>query len=252
VHSRSTRRPVSNKTQLDTTIRPINSIEDAQDRLFPISVGGQKHFGDFVKRLVDFIFAAFLLIVLSPVFLAVAILIKRDSEGPIIFKQRRIGMNGKPFTFLKFRSMFVNNNNEIHKKYVTELIRNSSNSDLKGENGSFKIERDPRVTKIGRILRRTSLDELPQLVNVLKGEMSLVGPRPPLPYEVELYTVKHMKRLDTMPGITGWWQINGRCQKNFEEMIDLDLYYIEHRSIMLDLKILLRTISVVLDRKGAW
>lgn len=255
MRSRRTQYPLSKKMRSGNVVNPMESIEDVGVKIFTLPVDRpteRKPFYDVAKRLMDIVLSAILLLALSPLFFAVTLLVRHDSEGPAFFKQTRIGKNGKPFTFLKFRSMFVNNDNRIHKQYVTKYICGGSDDTLKGNSGSYKIERDPRITKIGRILRRTSIDELPQLINVLKGEMSLVGPRPPLPYEVELYSVKHKKRLTVVPGITGWWQINGRCEKDFEEMVHLDLYYVEHRSVLLDIGTLIKTIPVVLCRRGAW
>jgi len=204
-----------------------------------------------VKRMIDFVLALIGLIVLSPVFVAIAMAIKSDSEGPVFFRQQRIGRFGRPFTFYKFRTMTHGNDPAIHREYVTSLIRDES-EDLKGESGSYKIEADPRVTRLGRILRRTSLDELPQLINVVRGEMSLVGPRPPIGYEVDLYGSRERRRLEVLPGITGLWQVNGRCETTYQEMVDLDLLYIDAWSVVEDLKILGKTVGVVLNRKGAW
>ena len=204
-----------------------------------------------LKRLVDICGSAIGLALLAPWFLVIALLVKSDSPGPAFFVQTRIGRNGKPFRLYKFRSMREGNDSAIHRNYVSELIRGESEK-LRGQGGSFKIERDPRVTKLGSTLRRTSLDELPQLINVLRGEMSLVGPRPPLQYEVDLYSPYHMRRLEATPGITGFWQVNGRTERNFSEMVDLDVYYIDNWSLWFDIKILFRTIFVVLNRKGAW
>jgi lipopolysaccharide/colanic/teichoic acid biosynthesis glycosyltransferase len=147
--------------------------------------------------------------------------------------------------------MVDGNDPAIHRRYVTKLITEGS-CELAGDTGSFKIEQDPRVTRLGRILRRTSLDELPQLINVFKGEMSLVGPRPPLDYEGALYSARAMGRLECVPGMTGLWQVSGRCERTFDEMIDLDLEYKDNWSLGLDLKILALTIPVVFGRKGAW
>ena len=195
--------------------------------------------------------AAFALVVFSPLFLLIAVAVKLSSNGPILFRQPRIGQFGRRFTFLKFRSMFVNNSADIHKEYVRKLI--AGNADQKGRDGVFKITDDPRVTPVGRFLRRTSLDELPQFVNVLIGEMSLVGPRPPVPYEVEAYDVWHRRRLlEARPGITGLWQVNGRSRTKFDEMVRLDLQYARKQSLWLDLKILLRTPAVVVSGDGAY
>ena len=174
-----------------------------------------------------------------------------ESSGPALFRQERLGKNGAPFTFYKFRTMVDGNDPSIHQKYVEQLITQGSEA-AKGDTGSFKIGNDPRVTRFGRILRRTSIDELPQLINMLLGDMSLVGPRPPLRYEVELYSARAMRRLEVRPGITGLWQVSGRCQTTFDEMVDLDIEYVDNWSLGLDAKIILRTIPVVFGRKGAW
>jgi exopolysaccharide biosynthesis polyprenyl glycosylphosphotransferase len=203
------------------------------------------------KRTMDVLGALLALVVLSPVFLLIAAAVKLSSKGPILFRQNRVGQYGAAFTFLKFRSMYVNNNSEIHKEYVRKLI--AGKADQKGRDGVFKITDDPRVTPVGRFLRRTSLDELPQFINVLKGEMSLVGPRPPLPYEVEAYDVWHRRRLlEARPGITGLWQVNGRSRTKFDDMVRLDLQYARKQSLWLDLKILLRTPAAVFSGDGAY
>jgi lipopolysaccharide/colanic/teichoic acid biosynthesis glycosyltransferase len=204
-----------------------------------------------LKRVADVCIASVGIVAISPALLAIAIAIKWDSPGPVLFAQQRVGKDGRPFTFLKFRTMEHGNDPEIHREYVSALIR-AEDDELKGENGSYKIEADPRVTRFGRILRRTSLDELPQLYNVVVGDMSLVGPRPPIDYEVELYGPRERGRLAVLPGMTGLWQVSGRCETTYQEMVDLDLEYIRSWSLLLDLKILYRTVGVVFDRKGAW
>ncbi|PKQ14947.1 MAG: UDP-phosphate galactose phosphotransferase [Actinobacteria bacterium HGW-Actinobacteria-7] len=204
-----------------------------------------------IKRVADFCAAALGLVLLSPILVLVGLIIRLESPGPALFKQERLGQAGEPFTFLKFRTMVDGNDPSIHQEYVRELITQGSES-LKGDTGSFKIENDPRVTRFGRILRRTSVDELPQLINVLIGDMSLVGPRPPLRYEVKLYSPRALRRLECRPGITGLWQVSGRCETTFDEMVALDIEYAERWSLGLDLKILVRTIPVVFGRKGAW
>jgi lipopolysaccharide/colanic/teichoic acid biosynthesis glycosyltransferase len=208
-----------------------------------------------VKRAIDIAGSLMALVVLSPVFLAIALAIKLTSKGPILFRQRRIGHYAQPFTFLKFRSMYANNDPKIHQEYVSKFIagdRHTKNADAKG-NGVFKITDDPRVTPVGRILRRTSLDEFPQLINVLLGDMSLVGPRPPVPYEVEKYDIWHRRRLfEAKPGITGLWQVNGRSRLSFDEMVRLDLEYVERSSLLLDFEILLRTPRAVFSGDGAY
>ncbi len=204
-----------------------------------------------MKRVLDVAGSLFGLIVLSPLFLTVAAVVKIESPGSGIFAQERVGRNGRSFKMLKFRTMRVEASCDAHRQHMTKLITQDA-ACAKGEDGTYKMEQDPRVTRVGRVLRRTSLDELPQLVNVLRGEMSLVGPRPPLDYEVELYSPRHMRRLEVLPGMTGLWQVSGRTRLDFEQMVDLDLQYIENWSIRLDLRILWRTVFVVLTREGAW
>jgi exopolysaccharide biosynthesis polyprenyl glycosylphosphotransferase len=205
------------------------------------------------KRVFDTIVAASLLLVLSPVLLITAVLVKLDSPGPVLYRQRRIGGYGRMFTMLKFRSMRSDTGVDVHRRHVSRLIReNLGVEQLRGcEPKSLKLENDPRITRVGRIIRKTSLDELPQLINVLRGEMSLVGPRPPLPYEVALYQDWHRRRLEALPGITGWWQVKGRNRVSFDEMVSMDLYYIEHASFWLDLQVLLLTPWAALSGQGA-
>ena len=206
------------------------------------------------KRLTDVLGSLLLLGILSPVFLIIAAAIKLTSRGPILFRQKRVGEHGIPFTFLKFRSMYMNNDSHEHREYVRQLIAGQAqrkSTDGKAE-GVFKLTNDPRITSVGKILRRTSLDELPQLINVLRGEMSLVGPRPPLPYEVEVYATWHRRRLlEAKPGITGLWQVHGRSRVEFDDMVRLDLRYARNCSPLLDLKILLQTPKAVMGGDGA-
>ena len=177
---------------------------------------------------------------------------KLTSRGPVFFRQQRIGEAAQPFTMLKFRTMHSNNNAAVHQEYVTWFIKSSAEAKQSGQTNVFKIENDPRVTPIGRLLRRTSLDELPQLWNVVRGEMSLVGPRPPLPYEVEQYKAWHRRRvLEVKPGITGLWQVAGRSRTTFDEMVRLDLRYAKSYSFRTDLMILLATPRAVIGGKGA-
>ena len=203
------------------------------------------------KRVVDYLGAGFGLVLISPLLLAVAVLIKLDSPGPALFKQIRIGKGGRPFVFYKFRSMENGCNTASHRDHVTKLIKGALGDADRGSDGSFKLECDPRVTRVGRMIRRASVDELPQLLNVLKGEMSLIGPRPPLPYEVELYTPRDMRRLDVLPGMTGLWQVSGRARLTHEEMVELDIAYVENWSLALDARILLKTFSAVVGEDGA-
>jgi exopolysaccharide biosynthesis polyprenyl glycosylphosphotransferase len=184
-----------------------------------------------------------------PILLTSALAIALDSRGPVFYRPRAIGKGGRPFTMFKFRSMFTDASKSLHQDYVTKLIKGEIRQDPYGQ--PLKITNDPRVTRVGGFLRKTSLDELPQLINVLKGDMSLVGPRPCLPYEWEIYKDWHKKRSAVRPGITGLWQVVGRSEVSFEDMIILDLYYIYNRSFDLDLSILFETIFVVLKKKGA-
>ena len=186
--------------------------------------------------------------------LAIAIAIKLTSKGPILFKQRRVGQYGVRFTFLKFRSMYSQSDAKIHREYVLRLIAGKHEGEQGNANGGvYKIKDDPRITWVGKILRKASLDELPQFFNVLKGEMSLVGPRPPIPYEVEAYDIWHRRRfLEVKPGITGLWQVNGRSRVKFEDMVRLDLQYARSWSLGLDFKILLETPRAVFFGEGAY
>jgi exopolysaccharide biosynthesis polyprenyl glycosylphosphotransferase len=211
----------------------------------------RKRVSRLFKRVMDIVGSLAAVMIFSPVFLVIATAVRLSSKGPILFRQQRIGQYGQRFTFLKFRSMYANNNSDIHKEYVRKLI--AGKADQKGRDGVFKITDDPRVTPVGKFLRRTSLDELPQFFNVLRGDMSLVGPRPPLPYEVEAYDVWHRRRLlEARPGITGLWQVNGRSRTKFDDMVRLDLQYARKQSLWLDLKILVRTPAAVLSGDGAY
>ena len=210
--------------------------------------------GRATKRMIDVLGSLSLLAILSPVFFMIAAAIKLTSRGPILFQQKRIGEHGTPFTFLKFRSMYMNNDSSEHKEYVRQLIAGQAEKKSANGNGTgvFKLTNDPRITPVGRVLRRSSLDELPQLINVLRGEMSLVGPRPPVPYEVEAYATWHRRRLlEAKPGITGLWQVHGRSRVEFDDMVRLDLRYARDCSPLLDLKILLQTPRAVMSGDGA-
>ena len=210
-----------------------------------------------MKRMMDIVGSLVCVIIFSPFFVFIAVAIRLSSSGPIIFRQKRIGLYGKRFIFLKFRTMYVNNDSTVHREYVRNLIEgqngNGSGKNLSGGNGAYKIVNDVRVTPIGRVLRKTSLDELPQFFNVLKGDMSLVGPRPPIPYEVEKYEVWHRRRvLEIKPGISGLWQVRGRSRTTFDEMVRLDIRYMKEQSLWLDVKILLQTPWAVLTARGAY
>lgn len=207
-----------------------------------------------LKRAIDIVGSTAALILSAPLFLAIAVAIKSTSRGPVLFRQERIGQYGQPFVFLKFRSMTDGNDAGIHKEYVKQLIAGTAERKPSNGNGAgvFKLTQDPRVTRVGTFLRQTSLDELPQFINVLKGEMSLVGPRPPIPYEVEAYDFWHRRRLlEVKPGITGLWQVSGRSRVAFDEMVRLDLRYAKAWSPWMDIKILLRTPRAVLLGGGA-
>jgi lipopolysaccharide/colanic/teichoic acid biosynthesis glycosyltransferase len=203
-----------------------------------------------VKNFIDIVGSTIALLLFSPLFLIIALLIKATSSGPVFFKQERIGLNGKPFLLLKFRSMYANVDSKKHKEYIKKFINEQDNCAT--EPGVFKLTNDYRITKVGNFLRKTSMDELPQLINVLKGDMSLVGPRPPIHYESELYDIWHRRRLlSCKPGITGLWQVMGRSRTTFDEMVRLDLKYINEWSLLLDLKILLMTPKAVISGSGA-
>lgn len=218
-----------------------------------------------IKRCLDCSLALIALIVLSPVFLVTALLVRLTSPGPAFFRQERVGYGGRRFVMYKFRSMYIESDESLHRAAYKQFLR--------GERAHGKVDGtvladtqsagtaavkaqpptgDPRITKVGNLLRRSSLDELPQLLNVLRGDMSLVGPRPPIPYEVEEYEPWHWGRLNTLPGITGYWQVHGRSRVTFERMVQMDLEYIQKQSFWYDLKLLLLTIPAVLNRKGAW
>ena len=195
-----------------------------------------------MRRALDVCVAGTLLLLLLPVFLLLALLIRMDTPGPILFVQRRVGWGGQEFPFFKFRSMV---SDAEQRRCALEALNERSGP-------VFKMRRDPRVTHVGRMLRRYSLDELPQLLNVLRGDMSLVGPRPALPTEVELYSPEQRQRLAVSPGLTGLWQVSGRANLSFEESIALDLHYVQHQSLWLDLHILLLTLPAVMRAEGAY
>lgn len=197
---------------------------------------------EFVKRFVDMIVSAAALLALSPLFLLVAILIKLEDNGPIFFAQRRVGKWGREFRMFKFRSMCV----DAEARLNAVLQQNQHTTGV-----TFKLKDDPRITRIGKWLRKFSIDEFPQFYNVLKGDMSLVGPRPPLPREVAMYSPTDRRRLEATPGLTCFWQIGGRAEIDFPEQVQLDVQYIESQSFWLDLKILVKTVPAVLLGRGA-
>jgi lipopolysaccharide/colanic/teichoic acid biosynthesis glycosyltransferase len=235
----------------DISGRPSNPT------LYPdlLSRDSARRFLNATKRMMDIVGSAIALMICAPLFLIIALAIKASSQGPVFFRQQRVGQYGKRFTFLKFRSMHVDNDVSVHKQYVTQFIagqadRNPSNGN---RSGAYKLTNDTRITRAGALLRRKSLDELPQFLNVLKGDMSLVGPRPAIPYEVAAYQTWHRRRvLEVKPGITGMWQVNGRNRVKFDDMVRLDLRYARSWSPWLDIKILMRTPRAVLTGEGAY
>ncbi len=209
--------------------------------------------GYVLKRAIDVAGALVALCLFAPIMLLVAIAVATTSRGPVIFTQTRLGRGGRPFAFHKFRSMVTHMDDAIHREYVASLIKGEARgAPQEGEPALYKLAADPRVTRVGRFIRKTSLDELPQLFNVLKGDMSLVGPRPPIPYEAANYKPWHLRRmLSAKPGLTGLWQVEGRSRVTFNEMVRMDLRYIRECSFVLDVKILLKTVTVVLRGEGA-
>ena len=201
------------------------------------------------KRGVDLALSALALAVLAPVLVVIAVLVRVTSKGPAFFRQERVGLDGRPFTVFKFRTMYLDNDDTLHRELCTRQLLGEDEAET--SDGVFKLEDDPRVTSVGDWLRRVSLDELPQLINVLKGEMSLVGPRPGLQWEVDLYRPEHLRRLAVRPGITGLWQVSGRNHLSMLEMLDLDVRYVEEWSPWLDLRIIAMTPIVLLRGDGA-
>jgi lipopolysaccharide/colanic/teichoic acid biosynthesis glycosyltransferase len=203
------------------------------------------HGADTVKRALDILVSLVATVVLGPAIALLACLVRLTSPGPAFFRQERLGHGGRPFTLLKLRTMYVNNDDRVHREYVTSLLSEDQPSvALRG--GLFKLDKDPRITPLGAWLRRTSLDELPQLFNVLSGQMSLVGPRPVLSWEAELFRESDRQRFDVKPGITGLWQVSGRNKLSFREALTLDVEYVRRRTLALDLLILARTLPALL------
>lgn len=207
----------------------------------------------FVKRASDILISSVAVLLLLPVLIVISLLVRKNSRGPVMFRQERVGMDGRVFLCYKFRTMYSNADESLHRRAYQKNIEGTDEANAGDEHMPVfgKVKNDPRVTRIGRRLRRSSLDELPQLLNVLKGDMSIVGPRPPIPYEVEDYDIRHRKRLDMKPGITGLWQVSGRSRLSFQEMVRIDLYYIENWSLWLDLKIILLTLPAIVRGDGA-
>lgn len=201
------------------------------------------------KRLLDIAFTLLVAPAVLLVGIVVAICIRLDSEGPIFYRQKRIGQNGAEFEMLKFRSMYVNNDQAHHREIITRYMKGEKLNEDGGAT-AYKDIHDPRITRVGRFIRKASLDELPQFWNVLRGQMSLVGPRPPLPYEVELYGEYELLRLMGKPGLTGTWQIYGRSRVTFQNMVEMDITYLQRQSIWEDLKLIFLTVPVILFARG--
>jgi len=229
-----------------TAIDPVDAsgtdATEASKRVRAVDVG---------CRLLDLLLATVMLVLLLPLLLVIAAAIRLESSGPVVFRQRRIGRSQVPFTVNKFRTMRQGASHKVHQDFVLSLIAGDAPPTDEAGTPRFKLASDRRVTRVGRVLRRTSLDELPQLWNVVRGDMSLVGPRPPIPYEVDHYPPHWFGRFAVKPGVTGLWQVNGRSKVTLEEMINLDLEYVQRRSVLFNIWILLRTIPAVLSLRGA-
>jgi lipopolysaccharide/colanic/teichoic acid biosynthesis glycosyltransferase len=202
------------------------------------------------KPVFDAVLASLFLVILSPLLAAVALFIRLTTPGPALIRQTRVGRDHRPFVLYKFRSMYAGSSDEVHRQYVRRLLT-ENRPPAGGQKGLFKLEDDPRVTPIGRLLRRTSIDELPQLLNVIRGDMSLVGPRPALPWEAEMIGEAHGQRFDVRPGLTGLWQVSGRSKLTMRQGLELDVEYVSRQSFAFDLMILLKTVPVVLFTRGA-
>src|SRR5947209_9743005 len=215
----------------------------------PRAIGINQNY-ERTKRLLDVLFSLLIFIPLCAIIAIVALCIRLDSEGPIFFHQKRVGRNGVEFDMLKFRSMYVNSDDALHRETIAKYMSGQKLLDSTTSDLSYKQVDDPRVTRVGRFLRKTSIDELPQFFNVLKGEMALVGPRPPLPYEVENYNLYHEMRLSGKPGLTGPWQVYGRSQVSFETMVEMDIAYLQRQTLREDLKLIALTVPVMIERRG--
>jgi lipopolysaccharide/colanic/teichoic acid biosynthesis glycosyltransferase len=224
--------------------------KDGMDSVLKLDAGARANSYLFTKRILDFCIGSLSILFFGVMMLIIALGIRISSPGPIFYRQRRIGKDGVPFDMLKFRSMQVQNSPELHKQYVQKLIRENTQPASLGR-VSLKDPGDPRITGLGKYLRKLSLDELPQFFNVLKGEMSIVGPRPPLPYEYEVYQDWHKQRMSVPPGITGLWQVTARNTVSFDEMVKIDLDYIHSMNLWLDLKIILLTPIEMIKGRGA-
>jgi lipopolysaccharide/colanic/teichoic acid biosynthesis glycosyltransferase len=203
-----------------------------------------------IRRSVDLLTASVVLVLAAPFLIVIGIAVRLDSRGPALFRQVRIGQGGRPLVVNKFRTMTAGADSEPHRRYIEQLVTGDPTRHSDGQRQLFKLVVDDRVTRLGSFLRRTSLDELPQLWNVVRGEMSLVGPRPVVPYELEHYQARYFGRFAVKPGLTGLWQVSGRNETSYTEMVELDLAYVERRSLRLDASILARTAGAVLSRRG--
>lgn len=238
---------------LDNTMKTRNLADQVEENTL-LEAFGRGVLELFIKRFIDVAISVAVLTLGFPFFLAIGLLIKLTSRGSVFFKQRRVGENGKPFFLYKFRSMKTDNDDSIHREFAQNYIQGQNSQTSLDEKSAalYKIVDDPRVTAIGGFLRRTSLDELPQFINILKGQMSVVGPRPPMEYEYEHYDDWHKLRVKIRPGLTGLWQVSGRSTVPFQEMVMLDLYYIEHWSLKMDLNIMIKTVPVMLSGTGGY
>jgi len=203
-----------------------------------------------IKRVLDILFTILLFPFLCVVIAIVAVLIRIDSKGPIFFRQTRVGQDGVEFELLKFRSMHINNDDSTHREAVKQYMNGHELNGYSANGTLYKLVDDPRVTRVGRLIRKTSIDELPQFLNVLRGEMTMVGPRPPLPYEVEVYSPRDRLRLRGKPGLTGTWQVYGRSRVPFLQMVDMDISYLQQQSILLDIKLIVLTVPVMIMGRG--
>ena len=239
------------------TVDKSGLSQPADAELYPdlLERDEERKFSRFVKRSMDIAGSFAALVLCSPLLVLISVAIKLTSKGPILFRQERVGRYGSRFTFLKFRSMECGSDARIHREYVKQYIAGEAEAARASQtqNAVYKIQSDPRITRVGKFLRRSSLDELPQFINVLRGDMSLVGPRPPIPYELEGYQTWHRRRvLESKPGITGLWQVSGRSRVKFDDMVRMDLRYAKTWSLWLDVKILLQTPAAVLFGAGAY
>ena len=223
------------------------AVQSAPIQVIPISMRYLR-----AKRLFDILFVVLIAPLVLFVGVIIALLIRVDSKGPIFFRQTRFGQNGVAFEMLKFRSMYTHVTDDLHRQYIARYMNGEKSNGETTADLSYKLADDPRITRVGRFIRKTSLDELPQFWNVLRGQMTLVGPRPPVPYEVEQYSPRDWLRLSGKPGLTGTWQVYGRSRVTFQEMIEMDINYLQHPSLWRDLKLIVLTVPVmVLGRGGA-